>query len=204
IWPLVAIAAVAAGTALFFRGRAEAARRREGSALRDNGVDSHLSHVGRQVDGLMEDTGKRRRRTHVAADQRSAAISWTRLAGDVTVEWAPAHQSEIDAAAQLRLQISAMDTTSSSAAEIDETAASVARTVLGQMARLRRIGYGAESFPLLLDDPFIDLAPATRLALLELISRAAGSPQVILLTEADDVAAWARRSEEQTSELQSR
>jgi hypothetical protein len=75
---------------------------------------------------------------------------------------------------------------------IDEHTAAIARSVLGRMTELRRIGYGAESFPLLLDDPFADLDSPTRLALLDLIMKTAGSPQVILFTELDDVADWAR------------
>jgi len=190
--PLIAIAAAAVAAALFFRARVEAARRSERSALASSGDGSYLGFVVKQVDGLMEDTDKRRRLTSVAADHRNAAIAWTRLAGDVTVEWALEHQPEIDAAARLRHQIAAFDTTGDISPDMNERTAATARTVLGQMTNLRRIGYGAESFPLLLDDPLTELEPASRRALLELISRSAGSPQVILLTEQADVADWAR------------
>lgn len=190
--PLFVIAAGAVAAALFFRGKVEAARRLEASALASAGDESYLGFVVKQVDGLIEDTDKRRRLTLVAADHRAAAIAWTKLAGDVTVEWAFEHQSEIEDAARLVRQIGALDTSSVANPDLNARTAAIARAVLGQMTRLRRIGYGAESFPLLLDDPFVELEPTARLALLELISRTAGSPQVILLTEHDEVADWAR------------
>jgi len=46
--------------------------------------------------------------------------------------------------------------------------------------------------PLILDDPFTDVAPSTKLTMMELLARTAGSPQVILLTDQDEVATWAR------------
>ncbi len=192
LWLLLAIASVSLAFALVFRAKVASARRREEAEVARSGSDSYLGYVVKQVDGLLDDTERRRRLSSVAADHRAAAIGWTRLAGDVTVEWALAHQAEIDAAARLQHRLAAMDTTSTPGPRIDETTAAVARKVLGQMVRLRRIGYGAESFPLLLDDPFVGLDPSVRLALLELIAASAGSPQVILLTEQDDVAAWAR------------
>lgn len=198
--PLIVIAAVAVAAALFFRARVEAARRSENSALASSGDASYLGFVVKQVDGMMEDTDKRRRLTSVAADHRNSAIAWTRLAGDVTVDWALAHQPEIDATARLRQQISALDTSGVLTPDMNERTAATARTVLGQMTQLRRIGYGAESFPLLLDDPFVELDPAARVALLELVSRSAGSPQVILLTEQPDVADWAR-AQSQTGDV---
>ena len=54
------------------------------------------------------------------------------------------------------------------------------------------MGTGEESFPLLLDEPFATLDPATKPTLLELLLEHAGNPQVILLTNDEDVVAWAR------------
>lgn len=190
--PLLAIAAVALVLAFILRAKVNRAMHQEDAALASAGSDSYLGFVVQQVNGLMTDTEMRRRLSAVAADHREAAIAWTRLAGNVTVDWAFAHHREIDAAARLRNHLGAMDTVSTTAPDIDERTAAVAGVVLGRMTDLRRIGYGAESFPLLLDDPFRDLAPSVRLGLLELIAREAGSPQVILLTDLDDVADWAR------------
>lgn len=190
--PLVAIATVALVLALIVKTKVNVAKHQEDAALASAGSDSYLGFVVQQVNGLMTDTEMRRRLTSVAADHRDAAIAWTRLAGNVTVEWAFAHQREIDAAARLRTQLGAMDSVSATAPTIDERTAAVASTVLGRMTELRRIGYGAESFPLILDDPFTELDPSVRLGLLELIAKEAGAPQVILLTDLDDVADWAR------------
>ena len=107
----------------------------------------------------------------VAADHREAAITWTRLVGNVTVDWALTHQRQIDSASRLRTHLGAMDTLSATAPTIDEHTAAVASLVLGRMTELRRIGYGAESFPLILDDPFTTLDPSVRLGLLELLAR---------------------------------
>ncbi|MCB0971823.1 MAG: hypothetical protein KDA97_09975, partial [Acidimicrobiales bacterium] len=49
-----------------------------------------------------------------------------------------------------------------------------------------------ESLPLVLDDPFTEVPPSTKLTLMELLARTAGSPQVVLLTDQDEVATWAR------------
>ena len=54
------------------------------------------------------------------------------------------------------------------------------------------MGPEGESLPLLLDDPFINLDPSVKPALLELLSRSSGSPQVIFLTNDPDVCTWAR------------
>jgi ABC-type Mn2+/Zn2+ transport system ATPase subunit len=57
-----------------------------------------------------------------------------------------------------------------------------------------------ESYPLILDDPFRDVDPSVKPALLALLSRWAGNPQVIFLTEDPDVVDWAR-VEQITSEI---
>ncbi|HEY4377734.1 MAG TPA: hypothetical protein VGM93_11270, partial [Acidimicrobiales bacterium] len=54
------------------------------------------------------------------------------------------------------------------------------------------VGATGESFPLLLDEPFEGLEPNVKPALLELLSRAAGSPQVLVLTDDESIASWAR------------
>ena len=44
----------------------------------------------------------------------------------------------------------------------------------------------------MLDDPFRDLDPSVKPLLLELLGRSAGEPQIVFLTEDEDVASWAR------------
>ena len=128
----------------------------------------------------------------VMAGFAAAAVRWTRLAGDVSVEWALAHHDDIEATARLRRQLRSLGNVSSTAPEIDEETADVAHAVVAHLTRLRNVGTGGESFPLILDDPFVDIPSSTRLSLLELLARSSGSPQVILLTDQEDVASWAR------------
>ena len=46
--------------------------------------------------------------------------------------------------------------------------------------------------PLLLDEPFRDLDRSVKPLLLELLGRSAGDPQIVFLTDDEDVATWAR------------
>ena len=62
-----------------------------------------------------------------------------------------------------------------------------ARHPSGRGALRRRRG-----LPLLLDDPFRELDRSVKPLLLELLGRSAGEPQIIFLTEDEDVASWAR------------
>lgn len=190
--PLVGIAIAAGALSLVFRSRQAAAERNEQAALSAAGVDSYLGFVVNRVDELMNDTEARRRRIAVAEDHRNAAVRWTQIAGDVSVEWALAHHEAIDTAARLRRELAALGQVSSTAPELDEETTALAQAIVTHIGRLRHLGTGNESFPLVLDDPFTDVAPSTKLTLVELLARAAGAPQIILLTDQDEVASWAR------------
>ena len=104
--PILAIGLITVLLAFVFRARVEAVQRMEQSALADAGVDSYLGYVVGRVNDMMDDTEARRRRLAVAEDHRAAAMRWTRLAGDVSVEWALAHHEEIETAARLRRELS--------------------------------------------------------------------------------------------------
>jgi len=65
-------------------------------------------------------------------------------------------------------------------------------SLLARLAKSRNLGADGESFPLLLDEPFGPLDPQVRPALLEVLVAQAGAPQIILLTNEEDVVAWAR------------
>jgi hypothetical protein len=73
-----------------------------------------------------------------------------------------------------------------------EDTTDLARVLVARLAELRRIGGAGESLPLILDDPLVDLDRTAKPALLELISHASGSPQLVYLTDDEDVASWAR------------
>jgi hypothetical protein len=69
-----------------------------------------------------------------------------------------------------------------------------------RLADLRHVGPDGQSLPLIADEPLAGVDRSDKLWMLELIGRAAGSPQVIYLTADPDVAAWAR-AEAQTGRL---
>lgn len=190
--PILAIGLVTILMAFMFRARVEAVQRMEQSALADAGVDSYLGYVVGRVNDMMEDTEARRRRLAVAEDHRAAAMRWTRVAGDVSVEWALSHHEEIETAARLRRELATLGQISSTAPALDDETTALAQSLITHLGRLRTVGSGGESMPLILDDPFTDVAPSTKLTLMELLARTAGSPQVILLTNQDEVATWAR------------
>ena len=68
----------------------------------------------------------------------------------------------------------------------------MAHTLLQRLARLKSLGAGGESFPLLVDDALTEVDSAIKPELLELLTKASTNQQVIYLTEDPDVAAWAR------------
>lgn len=190
--PILAIGLVTVLMAFMFRARVEAVQRQEASALADAGVDSYLGYVVGRVNDMMEDTEARRRRLAVAEDHRAAATRWTRVAGDVSVEWALAHHEEIETAARLRRELANLGQISTTAPALDDETTSLAQSLITHLGRLRTIGSGGECLPLILDDPFTEVAPSTKLTLMELLARSAGSPQIIFLTNQDEVASWAR------------
>lgn len=190
--PILAIGLITILMAFMFRARVEAVQRLEQNALADAGVDSYLGYVVGRVNEMMDDTEARRRRLALAEDHRAAAVRWTRVAGDISVEWALAHHEEIETAARLRRELATLGQISSTAPALDDETTALAQSLISHLGRLRTIGSGGESMPLVLDDPFTDVAPSTKLTLMELLARTAGSPQVILLTDQDEVATWAR------------
>ena len=74
----------------------------------------------------------------------------------------------------------------------DENVARLTRAIVCRLGAVRVLGRGQEGFPLVLDEPFADVEAATKPMLLELLSRTAGSPQIVLLTDDEAVASWAR------------
>ena len=190
--PILAIGMVTILLAFMFRARVEKVQREERKALDDAGVDSYLGYVVGRVNDIMDDTDSRRRRLAVAEDHRAAAVRWTRIAGDVSVEWALAHHEEIETAARLRKELANLGQISATAPSLDDDTTALAQALIAHLGRLRTLGSGGESLPLVLDDPFTEVPPSTKLTLMELLARTAGSPQVVLLTDQDEVATWAR------------
>jgi hypothetical protein len=123
---------------------------------------------------------------------RAAREAWKQLAGDTPVSWALEHHEEIAGAARVRLDISAHAQMSSDSGPATDDTTDLARVLVARLAELRRLGSGRESLPLVLDNPFAALDPTTKPALLELLSHSSGSPQLVYLTDDEDVASWAR------------
>lgn len=190
--PVMAIGLITVLLTFVYRARVEAAQRSERKALAQAGADNYLTFVVQRVDGMFSNTEQRKRLIAVAEDHRNAAVRWTQIAGDVSVEWAIEHHDEIQATARLKDQLRSLGKVSASPSRIDEATTELAHSMITHMARVQKIGKGGESMPLIIDDPFTGAPPATRAALLELLARTSGSPQVVLLTDQHDVADWAR------------
>jgi hypothetical protein len=189
---IVAIGALTLVLTFVYRARVEAVQRAEAAALADAGTDSYLGFMVKRVDGLFDGTAHRQRLMAVGEDHRAAAVAWTRLAGDVSVGWAMSHHDDIEAKARLRAHLRSMGHVSSTAPDLDDETAGIACALIAHPTRLCGLGAGGESFPLILDNPFTELSSSTRILLLDLLGRIAGRPQVILLTNHEEVADWAR------------
>ena len=134
-----------------------------------------------------------RRRRQWRATTGGALDAWRDVAGDISPEWALAHREEIIAAALLQHGASPLNGTQETYEPVEGgLAANLAHALITHLSEVRKMGPEGESLPLLLDDPFINLDPSVKPALLELLSRSAGSPQVIFLTNDPDVCTWAR------------
>lgn len=176
-----------------FRRRSQSAAAAEEAALAEAGAQSYLGFHLQRVDGLLSSDENRKRLMTAAEGHRVAAEEWRQLAGDIRVDWAVERREEILAAAQLRRDVTALGVMSSTAPELDdERTTDLAQALVGRLAEVRRLGADGESFPLILDDPFVDLDPGMKPSLLELLGHTAGSPQLIFLTNDEDVASWAR------------
>jgi len=189
--PLAVITVATLAAAFRFRGRVERAEAAERDALDAAGADSYLGFHVRRVDSLVSSDQARRRLLSAAADHRAAAAQWFDIAGDVSVDWALEHHAEITAAGRLCADVRTLGMMSSTVSDGD-AASDLAHAILARMARARTVADLGETFPLIIDEPFADLDPGLKAPLLELLSRASGSPQVILLTADEDVASWAR------------
>jgi len=190
---LALLACVAMVVAVYSRNRADAARSAEDETLAEAGASSYLGFHIQRVNGMLSSEQARKRLMQVAVDHREAEAAWVALAGDIPVAWAVDHHEEITAAARVRIDITAHATMGpEDAAAIDDETTDLARVLVGRLAELRRLGGGSESCPLVLDDPFADLDRGAKPALLELVSHASGSPQLVYLTDDEDVASWAR------------
>jgi hypothetical protein len=191
--PLLLVASVTVLVSVMFRSRMQRAAESESEALAEAGAHSYLGFHLQRVNGLLSDDQARKRIMAAAAAYRDAAFEWKAIAGDVAMVWALEHHEEIQAAARVRCDVTALSTMSSTAPALDnDRTTDLARVLIGRLNEMRSFGKDGESFPLILDDPLVGLHPGMKPALLEMLGDAAGTPQLIFLTEDEDVASWAR------------
>lgn len=188
---LLAIAALSVTMSLAARLRLTRAARAEERALADAGAASYLGFQLQRVNGLLGDDSNRKALMDVAAARRQAQVDWQRVAGDIPLAWALANRAEIEAAAGLRREVDALATISQSAPDLPhDVTAELAQALVARVAHARAVA--GEGLPLILDEPFIDLEPTVKPMLLELLGRSSGDPQIVILTDDEDVASWAR------------
>ncbi|HEY2814563.1 MAG TPA: hypothetical protein VGJ03_13950 [Acidimicrobiales bacterium] len=187
------LASVTVLFSVIFRNLMERAAKAEEEALAEAGAQSYLGFHLQRVNGLLSSDQNRKQLMTAAEDHNKSTAEWRTMAGDIQVDWAFEHREEILAAARLRRDITALGAMSSTAPDMDDDRTTdLAGVLVGRLAELRHLGKGGESYPLILDDPFVGLDPGVKPALLELLGHSAGSPQLIFLTEDEDVASWAR------------
>lgn len=187
---LALIAVVAVAVSVVYWRRTESARAAEEEALAEAGAQSYLGFHLQRVNSLLSSDVGRQRLLRASEEHREASQRWHVLAGDVDVDWAVSNRSAIATAAKVRAEVRPFaDPTDPS--RHDDTAA-VANAVVARLDQLRRLGPGGESFPALLDEPFGQLDTGALPAVLELLVRSSAHQQVLLLTDSEAVADWAR------------
>ncbi len=189
--PFILFASVAAVTSLVFWRRVRKAQAAEADALEAAGAPSYLGFHLERVNSLLAND-RARRSLLVAADANRATRSeWEQLVGAaVTPTWAVEHKDEIVAAARLRQDVTTSATLGNTG--IGDLVTRFAQALNSRLAAVRAMGPRRQTFPLVLDDTLAGVDPALKPALLELLSKATVSQQVLFLTNDEDVTSWAR------------
>lgn len=160
---ILIVGLISAVAAVVFRHRVARAMKAEEEALAEAGVSSYLGFHLQRVNGLLADDSHRKRL-----------------------------MDAVDAAVQMRHNIDSLDTLSEAPSISCDQATDLAQILVQRLSQLRSVGASETRLPLILDEPFSDLDPSMKPLLLELLSTTAGNPQVIFLTEDEEVASWAR------------
>lgn len=183
--PFILFAAVSAVISMIYWQRWNRARTREHEVLDEAGADSYLGFHLQRVERLLSGQQQRRRLMAASEAHRHAVAHWEELAGEVTVEWAVEHRSQIEAAAA-QLSADGADGT-----DADESLL-VAQALIARLRRLAKVDGSDRSLPLVLDEPFDGLDVGDKSALIGLLEKASSSLQIILLTEDPEMVAWAQ------------
>lgn len=193
----VGIALAATIVAFVFRARVNYFKRQLDEALGESGSDSYLGYQLDRIDGYINSEHHRRHRAAVQSDVDDALQRWHQTAGDVNVDWALEHRPAIEAAAGLTESIGRHTSGANDLVprHARDEAPELIDTLITRITRNRHLGANGESFPLLLDEPFGALDPAVRPVLLGTLLKQAGSPQIVVLTNSEDIVSWARLEE---------
>jgi len=190
--PFLVVALLTTVVSIRFRRRMELARKAETEALAAAGARSYIGFHLQRVNGLLQGQHNRQHLATAAEAHRQAVARWQSLAGEVAVDWALTMRERI---ATLAVRLAdegraGSGPTSPSLRAVEP--ADLAHALVARLAELRNAGPGGQSLPLILDEPLNGVDPSIKQWMLELVGRSAGSPQVVYLTEDEDVASWAR------------
>lgn len=188
--PFLALALMGTVLALYYRRSVNLAEKAEREVLTKAGADSYSTFHLERVAKLLDDDAGRRRYMQAVSAHRHAEDEWMAVAGDVSVTFAREHEPNIRAAA--RLQQGAGIAQPASKAIPADVSAELAQALLSRIDAVRALSPRDEALPLIVDDPFEGLDAAMKPVLLEMLTAAAGSPQLIVLTADVDVTSWAR------------
>ena len=190
--PFAALAGVFTVVSVVFRRKLAVAKQAEEEALTAAGAASYGGFLHQRIAVLMGTQEQRRRQVADAVvEHRKAQAAWTKLVGDVDVDWAKSRQGLIAAAAAQAGDRTALELAHAIRRAQPASPRVLADLILRRVEQLREVGPTAEELPLILDEPFEGLDPAGTRWLLELLTRVAGHPQLVLLTEDPEVARWA-------------
>lgn len=190
----IATACVSMLYAVYTRNQAIAAEEAEAEALDAAGATSYLGFHVQRVEQMMQSEQARKRMMTAAGEHRRTEAAWRRIAGDVSATWALDHYEEVTeaAAARAALDLRAQADLAIDLRQLEQGTGDPARALVERIAQITSLGPDGEAYPLVLDDPFADLPRTAKPALLELLSHAADSTQLIYLTNDEAVADWAR------------
>jgi len=184
--PFVLAALAGVVLAIRYRRAVDDAARQERGVLRRVGADDYTTFHYERVSSLLDTDRDRRRFMQAVGDHRRAMEAWAELAGPVPLPFALAHEREVRRIADL-----GSDGGPVTAAAAD-TDAELARAVRARLEAVRALTGGRDVLPLVVDDPFADVEPARKPALLQVLAVSAQTQQVIVVTADPDVVAWAR------------
>ncbi len=191
--PFILTALGSGGFSWSYYRRAEAARSDEEAALADVGANNYLNFHLHRVNRLLGSDSGRQRLMSAAEEHRAALAQWRLLAGEIPVQWALDRREAIQtAAAELRAGQGIGRVVATGPEVAEDVIRELGAGLRARLGELRKLGPGGESFPALLDEPFVDVLADAMGPLLDLVAESATRQQVILLTENPAVTDWAR------------